>query len=203
MDYDFKDNLQDTYLYIKQQLTRAAVDVKHDLHQIYIATVGNHYPEVRTVILRAVNWDKNQLVFYTDVRSKKYTELLANNKISLMGYNHQKSYQIRIRGNAFLHHADEIAEQNWRKQGVSSRRVYLASNPGEVLSHPSNGLSDFHNLQDLQLDSTETGFNNFVCVIVDIHELDWLLIARQGHRRALYKFSEGQTAPSESYWLCP
>lgn len=203
MKYEFQDNLHDTYLFIKQQFTRAAVDVKHDLHRIYIATQGNVYPEVRTVILRSVNWDKNQLIFYTDIRSKKYSELSDNNKISLMGYNHQKSYQIRIRGNVSLHHMDEIAEQNWCKQAASSRRVYLASNPGSILNQPSNGLSEFHNSQDLQLHSTENGFNNFVSVTTNVHELEWLLLARQGHRRALYKFNEGLTAPSESHWLCP
>jgi pyridoxine/pyridoxamine 5'-phosphate oxidase len=203
MNYEFQDNLDETFLYIKQQLARAAVDVKHDLRRIYIATFGSPYPEVRTVVLRAVSWDKNEVTFHTDLRSKKYSELLANHKMSLMGYNHQKSYQIRVRGEATLHHKDEIAEQNWRKLGVSSRRVYLATNPGDVLNQAGNGLSDLHNSQELQLSATESGFDNFVCVTIAIRELEWLLLARNGHRRALYKFVQGQAAPCDSQWICP
>jgi hypothetical protein len=203
MNFEFQDSLDETYLFIKQQLTRAAVDVKHELRRIFIVTQGQLYPEVRTVVLRAVNWNNNEIVFHTDLRSNKYSELIMNHKISLMGYNHQKSYQIRVRGRAALHYKDDIAEQNWRKLGVSSRRVYLALNPGGVLSQAGNGLSADHNSPDLQLKSTESGFDNFVCVTVAIHELEWLLLARQGHRRALYKFIEGHTSPSESHWLCP
>ena len=56
---EFQNDLNRTLDYIQQEMSRAAVDSKHELHQVYLATTGDKYPEVRTVILRSVNWAEN------------------------------------------------------------------------------------------------------------------------------------------------
>ena len=65
MNNEFQDDLSETLDFLRHQLSRAAADSRHELHQIYVATKGAEYPEVRTVILRAVDWDKNLLFFHT------------------------------------------------------------------------------------------------------------------------------------------
>ena len=200
---EYKDNLNKTLNFLKQQLSRAAVDSRHELHHVYLTTVGAEYPEVRTVILRAVDWEKNSLSFHTDLRSKKYSELFQNSRASVLGYSHKKKFQIRLRGQIILNHKNEAAKKSWQRLNVSSRRCYLAASPGAYLPEAGNGLSELHNSVDLKIPATETGFDHFVSVTLIIQEIEWLLLDRQGHRRALFKFNEGQESPEDQTWLCP
>lgn len=203
MDNEYQNDLCKTLIFLRHQLSRAAIDTRHELHQVYLATLGAEYPEVRTVILRAVDWDKNSLFFHTDFRSKKYSELSRNLKAGLLGYSHKKRFQIRLRGRIILNHNNEAAKQNWQRLSISSRRCYLATSPGTFLQKAGNGLSAPHNSPDLQIQSTEAGFDNFASVTLVIHEIEWLLLARQEHRRALFNFNENQKNPKDQAWLCP
>ncbi|MBC7540488.1 MAG: hypothetical protein H7281_16810 [Bacteriovorax sp.] len=66
-----------------------------------------------------------------------------------------------------------------------------------------NGLSEIYSSPNLQLPSTEAGFEHFVSVTFVIHEIEWLLLDRQGHRRSLSKFNEDQKNPEIQTWLYP
>ena len=47
------------------------------------------------------------------------------------------------------------------------------------------------------------GFEHFVRLTLVVQEIECLLLARQGHRRALFKFNVGQKNPENQTWLCP
>lgn len=200
---EFQNDLNKTLSYLQQQLTRATVDSKHELRQVYLATTGDAFPEVRTVILRSVNWKENAVVFHTDFRSKKYSELLAKPQASLLGYSRQKNYQIRLRGRVILNHKNEASKKCWQRLSISSRRSYLVHSPGSALSDAGDGLSSLYKAADLQLPSTEIGFDHFVSATFVIFEIEWLLLDREGHRRAIFKFNEGEATPKDQIWICP
>ncbi len=203
MNDDYRNDLSQTLEFLRHQLSRAIVDVRHELHQVYLVTIGTAYPEVRTVILRSVDWEANSIAFHTDSRSKKFVELSQNVKTSFLGYSHKKKYQIRFRGRTILNYNNEVAKESWQRLSVASRRCYLVSSPGSSLEEAGSGLNQETSSADLQLQSTEIGFNHFAVVTFVIEEIEWLLLARDGHRRALYKFGEGQKKPIDQTWLCP
>ncbi len=203
MNNKFHNDLTETLDFLRQQVSRAAVDSRHDLHQVYLATRGDEYPEVRTVILRSVNWSDTTLVFHTDRRSKKYVDLSQDSRATLLGYSHSKRYQVRLRGSVILNHKNDVAAKGWQRLSAKSRRTYLAFSPGTIMQEAGNGLSDLHNMPDLQIESTEVGFENFVSASLLVNEIEWLLLSPQGHRRALFQFNENRKSPNNQSWLCP
>ncbi len=90
----FQNDLILTLEFIQQQVSRAAKDPKHELHHVSVATIGARYPEVRTVVLRAVDWASNSLFFHSDVRSQKYLDLTRNSQASILGYHRKKSTKL-------------------------------------------------------------------------------------------------------------
>jgi pyridoxamine 5'-phosphate oxidase len=201
MHDSFLNDLAQTLAYLRGECSRAVVDRKHELHHLGVITRGLNFPEARTVVLRSIDWEQNSLFFQTDVRSAKFRELKFDSKISLLGYSRRRKYQIRFRGTAFLHHRDAVAVASWRKLGVSSRRTYLAQNPGAPMAQAGSGIPAEFQSPDLALEATEPGFKNFVSVRVAIEEMDWLLLSPEGHRRALFQFPEN--SPVAMNWLCP
>jgi pyridoxamine 5'-phosphate oxidase len=196
----FLNNLDQTLEYIRQQCSRAIADRKHEFRQIYVATSGDRFPEVRTVILRDFDWAQKTLYFHTDKRSSKYRELFRNPKISVLAYSHKKKVQIRFRGTAFFNHDDEIAIKSWKILSALSQRLYSLQTPGIEVAQPFEEVSADADSNSLNLNEPESGFSNFLSVGVLIHQIEWLFLSPQGHRRALFEFdSAGETRKKS--WL--
>ena len=72
---------------IWKTLVRATVDKKHPWRVVGFSTAGLKGPQVRSVILRAVNTDSHQLVFYTDRRSQKMADIAHDSRVALLFWN--------------------------------------------------------------------------------------------------------------------
>lgn len=108
---------------------------RNAFHMPALATVDAHgQPQVRTVVLRAVDRTAGTLRFHCDRRSDKATEIAASGRAALHGYDSQAKIQIRATGPATLHTGDALAESAWAGAMAMSRVCYGADPaPGAVL----------------------------------------------------------------------
>ncbi len=175
---------------------------KSEFHQGYIATYNNNYPSIRTVVLRHVNKSKNTISFHTDIRSKKIEELKDNNKLSMLFYDHGKKIQLKISGDAVIHNENDLSRNAWDQSRSFSKKCYIVENaPGTSSDKPVSGYLPEHE-QDLpNEDVLEKGYANFTLVEIQISNIEWLYLHRDGHRRALFTF-ENNVLIKKS-WLTP
>jgi hypothetical protein len=103
---------------------------------------------------------------------------------------------------AFVAVDGDIVDTGWQRLGASSKRCYLAPHP------PSSSASELsHNLpadvlgRVLGDDDVAAGRDHFAVVGCMIRELDLLVVAPEGHRRAQYAFDDGGL--TSSTWLHP
>lgn len=173
-------------------LARGVADRRSPLHTPTLATrSADGAPNARTVVLRAFDSGTRRLRVHTDRRSAKATELAADPRVLLHGYDASAQVQLRIAGRASLHHADALAEAAWAASRAASRMCYAAAEPpGAAVAAPPPAPRD-----------TEGGRDNFMAVVITMDSLDWLLLAHEGHRRARFAWDEeGRISAS---WIAP
>ncbi|MEO0673172.1 MAG: pyridoxamine 5'-phosphate oxidase family protein [Pseudomonadota bacterium] len=171
-------NLDETLKALWADLVRGAADKKSPLNRPGIATVAiSGGPACRTVVLRDVTPSDRSLVFHTDVRSEKVCELRANPLVAWHFWNPRANIQIRVSAQAALHHDDATAHDAWSALHEGSRKTYAQ------IATPGTALADVNPSGPTQL-SLEDAAQNFVVVATKATAVDWLHLARSGHRRA-------------------
>jgi pyridoxine/pyridoxamine 5'-phosphate oxidase len=132
-------------------------------------------PALRMMVLREVDEEKRELVFFTDSRTPKWRDFAANCRATEVGFwSPTRKVQLRCCGLVSLHEDDEVAE-NFRSQ-VSSQRAgdYAAEHPpGAEISSPDEGWK------------TQNEWH-FGVVVVTVNQFDWLRLDLEGHERAQF-----------------
>lgn len=178
-------------------LSRAVADRRAPMHTLSVGTAGlDGRPRLRSVILRSLDAATLSLRFHTDLRSAKVAELRRDPRLAILGYDPGQKVQIRIEGEATLHHADALAARAWAASQPMSRQCYGAE-PGPGTPIGDGGA--------FRLPCTEPDFeagqSNFVAVVCAIATLDWLYLAHSGHRRAHFEWArQGECV---GRWLVP
>jgi pyridoxine/pyridoxamine 5'-phosphate oxidase len=118
------------------ELHRGALDSKHPFRYVNLGTNGKDYPEVRTIVLRKVDTALNCLV-YTDFRSAKVEEILANPLVLIHFYNPKQRVQLRIQAKAIIHHQDSLTPAYWSQVQGDAQKAYNSTNaPGSKIEKP-------------------------------------------------------------------
>ncbi len=172
----------------------------HDRHSAFhLPTVASisleGLPVMRTTVLRGVDVKKRVLRLHTDRRSAKYSEMLADPRISLHFYDPAIKTQIRLEATAELHVEHPLAAAAWEASRPSSRLCYAAGiGPGiEVPSPPAAPTA-----RDAE---ENNGYTNFCLVRTTVHSLEWLQLAAAGHQRAVFEWlGDGSVS---ARWLAP
>jgi pyridoxamine 5'-phosphate oxidase len=184
-----------------QMLGRAAVDKRSPWHSPTLCTRGTHYPNPRTVILRKVAKEQRQLTFHTDRRAEKVREIEQDPQISWHFWYPRKQIQLRLYGQAYLHFDDEIADQAWKQLPLPSRTNYSPDlPPGEAIADYEAGIACRTSLDAATPDASENWRSAFGLGVTTIARMEWLWLARSGHRRAAFQW-EGEGWQGE--WLVP
>lgn len=166
------------------ELQRATVDRHHEWRTPVLATTGlDGIPNARTVVLRGANAKACELVFFTDRRSPKVAELQAECKAAFVFWSKRLSWQLRVRVVTQVHTTGSLVDAAWERISQSpAAGDYLAPDaPGSVMSQQAAAPLLAHHL---------------AVVTARIEHLDWLELARQGHRRA--RLTQGTLE-----WLVP
>ncbi|MGL4727123.1 MAG: pyridoxamine 5'-phosphate oxidase family protein [Bosea sp. (in: a-proteobacteria)] len=175
-------------------LTRGVKDRHSGFHTPTIATLGlDGRPRARTVVLRGCDPAKGELRFHTDARAAKITELGRDARIALHGYDRDSKIQIRLEGIAHIHGDDAVADAAWAGSREFSRVCYgIAPGPGTAIE----AAGDFTLPHDAV--AIAAGRADFRAMIIKAQTLEWLYLAHEGHRRALFDLSSGS-----GRWLAP
>jgi pyridoxine/pyridoxamine 5'-phosphate oxidase len=154
------------------ELEQAVMDRQHGWRTPVLATVdADGLPDARTVVLRAADRARQTLKVFTDQRSPKVVQLQANPQAQLVFWCPSRQWQLRARAAVTIDiNSDQTAAIWTRIQQTAAAGDYLtAEAPGSLLSDQASLSVDQHALCVLEL---------------KIMSLDWLMLSRQGHRRA-------------------
>lgn len=115
---------------VKAELVRSNADQRHPFRFFYLATTGT-YPEIRTVVKRDFSQEHWDIVFFTDARSPKVTQIKNAGKVSALFYHPKKQLQLRMKGDAQLIGPDQEAYAAYfdRVRQSPAARDYMALHP--------------------------------------------------------------------------
>jgi pyridoxine/pyridoxamine 5'-phosphate oxidase len=184
------------------RLGRGKADRKSPWHTTVVGTADG---DLRVMVLRAVDRAAGALRFHTDARSPKVAALAADPRVSLLFYDAGAKLQLRCRGIGVVGTSDAATDAAWAASAATSRRCYLAlAAPSSRADAPTSGLSADHESRFPTLAETEAGRGNFATLLVTLDRIDWLYLAHDGHRRALFERPQDQAgAPWQAGWLIP
>ena len=114
----------------------------------------------------------------------------------------KKKIQLRIRGKTTV---KKSFNEAWNKLTNWSKRCYLTINPpGMESEKPNSGFPEKFAFEAPSEEQTKDGLKNFGQIRVSIHEIEWLFLASQGHRRALFEVVKSNSNfLIEGKWLIP
>jgi pyridoxamine 5'-phosphate oxidase len=168
-----------------QELVRASQDKHHAWRLPVLATADAGVPDARTVVLREVQPEQQELLIYTDARSPKVRQLQAQPTGVLVMWSAALSWQLRLRVNLALETSGLRLSSRWARLGMSAAaNDYLAPlPPGTAIGQPLVPARDSR--------------NHFALITARVVALDWLELSPSGHRRALFGDQEG------ARWVTP
>lgn len=163
----------------KAELLRSNADRKHPFLYFTLATFGL-YPEVRTVVKRHIGQGL-ALMFFTDSRTPKVSQIRENAKVSALFYHPKKKLQVRMNGVAELIGKGHEEYESLLKQVNSA-----------------NNLKDYTTLRapgSVVEDESEIAFGeeaHFLAIRIQPQYIDVLQLGREAHRRRGYSLKEGE-----------
>ena len=199
----FYNSLEETKKEIFSLLFQGIKKRKSNFHNTVLTTIGiDNKPKSRTVVLRNFSEDNLTISIHSDLRSTKIIEIEQNNNISLLFYDPQKKIQLRVEGNA---NVEKSNKDSWKKLSNWSRRCYLAvDHPGTISIEPSSGFPEKFSNQAPSDEESGEGLKNFSVIKMFILKMEWLYLASQGHRRALFEVDRSiSKIKIKSRWLIP
>ncbi len=192
----FYDDLEGTLAETWRMLVHGVENRRAAFHTPVVTTLRRDgRPAARTVVLRAVDDERRTLRFHTDRRSMKYGEIAAEPRVALHFYDPGAKVQLCIDGRATLHADDALADRAWSESRPMSRLCYrVAPGPGTEIGDPKEAVTEDAG------GNGQAGRENFAAISVAIDSIEWLYLAVQGHRRALFRWDgRGLSAT----WLVP
>ncbi|MBK1668018.1 hypothetical protein CKO28_08210 [Rhodovibrio sodomensis] len=191
----FYNDLDAAYAEAWRLLDDGVTNAKAPFHLPAVATIGRGGdPRVRTVVLRASDRAAAWLQFHTDRRSPKVAEIEAEPRLALHFYDRAAKLQLRVRARAQVHGEDAVARAAWDKTRAFSRVCYrIDPAPGTPVAAPDG-------YAEPAPEDPDVGFETFRVVRAHVREIEWLYLAGQGHRRALFQLGDGAYTAS---WLTP
>lgn len=159
------------------ELQRAVQDRHHEWRTPVLATVGaDGWPQARTVVLRQADAKRGKLQIYTDNRSPKVTELTATPQVTLAFWSKRLGWQLRVRATGSVLSTGAEVDAVWSRlsQSPAAGDYLSATAPGDVLNDPAAVPA-----------ASPGGAHHLAIVTLEVHAIDWLELARSGHRRAV------------------
>jgi len=184
---DFSETAASVWVKLAAMLTRGAADAHHDYHWPTMCTVdAQNQPQARILVLRKLGIDPPQCVFYTDIRSPKIAELIAQPHVALLFYDERTKLQLRAAGPATIECNTPRLQQLFAGLPASAQASYTTTQPpgssitaGEMIEHTTTA-------------------EHFACLTVNLHTIEALDLHREGHRRMLLNLHK-----NELTWAVP
>jgi pyridoxamine 5'-phosphate oxidase len=174
------DRLEQIETRIWAELELATHDRQHAWRTPVLATVAGHGPDAladaRTVVVREVEKAHRQLIFFSDGRSAKVAQLLAQPLGTMVMWSATLAWQLRCRVSLQLERSGLAASSRWARIKLTpAAQDYLSPLPPGSVLEP--GASPVHEAVTR---------DHFAVIQAQVLGLDWLELDPQGHRRALF-----------------
>lgn len=177
------DSLAELAQGISDRLARACHNAQDPWRLPVLATQGLVGPEARVVVLREVSPATRELVLFSDRRAPKVRQLHDSPQVALVFYDHEGPVQLRIQGLARVTAHPIPDGQRWSRLTPLQRQNYQSLGaPGEPIQSPNF----------LGLAENDSGLENFAVIHISMTSMDWLWLARHGHRRAKFDVANGE-----------
>ena len=172
-------HLPDAHLQAIWQKLTHAVSARSPFTLMQLASVAeNAQPQIRTIVLRDFSLAPASLLFTTDVRSAKVQEMRDNPQVSLLGWDAENSFQLRLEGKAGCVDEGELRRTVWQKLRPAAQQLfYSPDSPGEILDDP-DALRSGHASASLA-DPPE----NFALIRIMIERVESLDVSSEPHQR--------------------
>ena len=107
------------------ELLKAVKEADHNYHLFALSTTDKNKPDLRTVVLRKVDNDKNQISFYTDTRSPKYHQILKTPPSAPdQFYDSKRRIKIRVKSLVSPNDDKILLKTLWNKLNKDKRQCY-------------------------------------------------------------------------------
>ena len=166
-----------------RELECAAQERGHGWRTMTLATVEGQEAQARSVTLREVAVSQQRVVFYTDDRSPKLSQLQRHPVGTLLAWCAELSWQLRLRVHLSQEQDASLVKARWSRLRLTpAAQDYLSPMaPGEPLERA-----------DFERGSRE----HFAIINAQVLSVDWLELHPEGHRRALF-------GPGGPQWVQP
>jgi len=146
---------------------------------LQLATSGlDGAPKVRSVILRSADAERGAVSLFTDLRSAKIEEIRRQPRVSLLGYDADAGFQIRLEGKATIDSEGPEAAAAWQACRSHTRALFQHPLPsGTPISAPAEASPAD------DVDSKK----HFAVVVVSVIRIDWLDTSGPLHLRAVFQ----------------
>lgn len=131
--------------------------------------------DARTVVVRSVDREAREMVFFTDRRSRKLAQLQADPAVCLVVYDDERHLQARLYGRALRERVPGALDAWWEHLSDTQRAHYRV----DVVA---NGLGG----------DNEKGRENFAAFRIVVDRFHCLWIHDQGNDAAFFEWQHGE-----------
>ena len=194
------DTLDRFFIQSWDLLFRAAQSRNDPMRTPMMATYDGKKCQLRTLVVRRVDKEARQLLFFTDIRSPKSIQLKAHPNTAITFWHPTRKIQLRMQGSVSLEQDSEEARQHWDHLSIRGRESYAAiPPPGKFSTMDTTGLPSNWS-DELSKKETDFAFSNFTLIKVSVEEIDALHLHSEGHQRARFAWKKEEW---EMKWLIP
>lgn len=152
-------------------LNEALIARDHPWRYPVLATLNSDGPSQRTVVLRQFSEEEWTFCFYTDYRSAKVMAIKADPRVSLLFYDPQWQWQLRLKGTMQIDFNNEQSQEHLNQLAPKALNDYQSAlAPGMPLEG--------------SVDPLNSEANYFCLLRFSMSSLDYLELHREGHRRS-------------------
>jgi hypothetical protein len=188
------------------ELEAAVKDRRRGFHTASLATLdAGGDPDNRICTLRRVERERRLLVTHADIRSPKALQVLRRHggPGAWVFYDVTRRLQVRAKGMVHVERDTTLADEQWERTSVVSRRCYVAPHPPGTVTDTLDVNMD-PALRDRRplLEETHAGRANFCVLVTRVDEIDAMELAADGHRRAGFVWNAA-AARMDGEWRAP
>ena len=182
---NFLEDLEEAEKKIWQSFVEGTANKKSKFNYPTLCNFRNNQVFARTMILRKAYPKKRLLMFYTDIRSKKFSDIKVNENILLHVYNERNRIQLQCYGQASVEFNTSNTKKFWNTLNVFSKQNYMSLNPPET--------KVFNYKEKNSLVDEKAGYLNFGIINILINQIDCLQLKNNNNKRALIKYGKFKT----------
>ena len=200
---DTNYNLQGIDSLAWKKLVNGSVKKKNGFRTMCVGTIDEkNTAALRIVVNRKVDESNKTIYFHTDNRSRKFSDLELDNRISLLFYDARQKVQIVVKAFATLHTNNAVANDRWKATSAQARLGYMTTQPPNTKSdQPTLGYEErFASIKPLDEESNPFE-KNFTVVACTVYELEFLYLDFHGNRKANFYYENGVL--ENSFWTVP